>query len=121
MKSEYHGHLTMADGTHVPLTKEAAAELWRDAEAAREKRAADMPDDQAALRVLFEAFQRLKELGWREAIYCPKDGRAFDAIEAGSTGIHECRYHGDWPNGSWDIYADSDVWGSHPILYRDRQ
>ncbi|HKH29066.1 MAG TPA: hypothetical protein VKA61_12140, partial [Sphingomicrobium sp.] len=51
-------------------------------------RADQMPDEQAALRVMGMAYRRLLDLGWRPAMYCPKDGTEFDAIEAGSTGIH---------------------------------
>lgn len=43
--------------------------------AKREKaRAEDMPTEKEALAVMFEAFLRLKELGFSEACYCPKDG-----------------------------------------------
>ena len=73
-----------------------------------------------ALLNLFEAYQDLKRLGWNDAIYCPKDGTWFDAIEAGSTGIHNCQYQGQWPNGGWWV-ADGDVWPSRPILFRLRQ
>jgi hypothetical protein len=78
-----------------------------------------MPTEKEALRAMFNAYQRMRELGWREAIYCPKDGTPFQVVEAGSTGIHECSYSGEWPKGTWWIHADGDVWPSHPILYRD--
>ena len=78
------------------------------------------PPDAAALSRLFDAYQELKRLGWNDAIYCPKDGTWFDAIEAGSTGIHNCRYEGAWPTGSWWISDDRDLWPSRPILFRLR-
>lgn len=115
---EYHGHMTMADGSHVPLTKEQAAELWQRCEEAQKDRAARMPDEETALRVLQDAYQRLKELGWREAIYCPKDRSLFEVIEVGSTGVHDCYYEGRWPDGSWWIVGDGDLWPSRPILFR---
>lgn len=102
---------------HEPLTRAEAAALWEACEAAKKKRAEDMPDEQAALRVMMNAYTRLKELGWREAIYCPKDGSHFQAIEAGSTGVHDCAYEGEWPKGSWWVY-DGDVWPSRPILFK---
>lgn len=98
----------------------AVAGLWAQCEAERRKRAADMPTEKDALTAMFQAYQRLKELGWREAIYCPKDGTYFDAIEAGSTGVHDCTYHGEWPKGSWWAAARDDMWPSHPILFRLR-
>lgn len=120
MSGEYHGHMTLADGSHVPLTAEEATAIWESAERRAAARAETMPTEKDALNAMFEAWQRLKELGWSEAIYCPKDGSMFDAIEAGSTGIHDCCYRGEWPSGSWDLYADGDIWPSHPILYRKK-
>lgn len=83
-----------------------------------ERRAQQMPDEQSAIKALFEAWLRLKELGWKEAIYCPKDETMFKAIEPGSTGIHDCNYQGEWPNGSWWTYWDGDCGPSHPILWK---
>lgn len=60
---------------------------------------------------------RLKELGWQEAEYCPKDGSEFKAIEVGSTGIHDCVYLGDWPKGGWWVH-DGDTYPSRPILWK---
>lgn len=82
-------------------------------------RAEKMPDERAAILQMFDAYLRLKELGWKEAVYCPKDGSHFHAIEAGSTGIHDCSYEGKWPDGAWWIY-DGDMWPSHPILFKPK-
>jgi hypothetical protein len=87
-----------------------------DAEIA--KRASDIPDDQSAINAMWEGYQRLRELGWREACYCPKDGTIFQVIEAGSTGIHEAHYDGDWPNGTYWVHGECDLWPSRPILFR---
>jgi hypothetical protein len=73
---------------HEPLMRAEADEVMRQCDEAEAKRRELMPDEQTAVRMLFEAFQRLKELGWKEACYCPKDGSEFQAIEAGSTGFH---------------------------------
>lgn len=99
------------------FTKEQADALWSAAKQQQEDRARLMPDMDAALMLMVEAHNRLRELGWREAMYCPKDGTSFEVIEAGSGGIHVCHYHGEWPNGWW-ISADGDLWPSHPILWR---
>ena len=101
-----------------PLTRGEADDLRDAVEKEAVLRVAHMPDETAALRTMFNAWLRLKELGWREAMYCPKDGSHFKAIEAGNTGIHDCNYTGDWPKGSWWIYdGDGDVWPSRPILF----
>ena len=118
------GHKTFSseDGgfRHEPLYASEAAALLAASDAAKAQRAQNMPDDAAALAVMFDAWQRLKELGWNDAIYCPKDGTRFDAIEAGSTGSHRCYYEGTWPNGHWWIEGDNDLWPSRPILFRKR-
>lgn len=105
---------------HEPLRASEADEIMARAKQAELRRQDLMPDEQAALNMMFDAWQRLKELGWREAIYCPKDGRVFDAIEAGSTGIHACHYRGEWPKGGWWV-DDGDLWPSRPILFRLRE
>lgn len=102
---------------HEPLTADEAKAIWEAAEKAQADRAVRMPDQTAALRALQDAYIRLTELGWREAIYCPKDGAHFQAIEAGSTGVHDCSYEGEWPKGTWWVY-DGDVWPSRPILFK---
>jgi len=91
---------------------ELAEKLWSQAEAEEAQRAADMPTEQDAIREMWRAYQRLKELGWNDAIYCPKDGTVFDAIEAGSTGIFDCNYYGEWPSGSWQLFDGGDIWPS---------
>jgi hypothetical protein len=77
-----------------------------------------MPDEHVALAHMFAAFERLRDFGFREIMYCPKDGTIFDAVEAGSTGIHRCHYDGDWPKGTWWIHDAGDLWPARPILYR---
>jgi len=100
------------------ISDEDADRLMAEIDAAKQARADEMPNDAEALKVMLRAWQRLKELGWREAVYCPKDGSSFDVIEAGSTGIHRCHYEGEWPTGSWWIEEAGDLWPSRPILFR---
>lgn len=101
---------------------ECSADEWDSIEIAslKEKvaRSALMPTEQDALNLMHDCYERLKELGWQDAIYCPKDGTEFDAIEAGSTGIHRCHYDGEWPTGHWLVADAGDLWPSRPILYR---
>jgi hypothetical protein len=102
---------------HEPLTHAEGETLWARCQAAHEDRVARMPDEKSALHTMHDAYTRLKDMGWREAIYCPKDGSHFQAIEAGSTGVHDCAYWGEWPNGSWNVF-DGDIWPAHPILFK---
>ena len=115
---EYCGHMTMTDGSHVILTADERDALWAQIEAAKTKRATDMPDEKAAIEAMMQAHERLRELGWSDAIYCPKDGSEFNVIEAGSVGIFRCRYQGEWPTGSFMLFDDGDCYPSQPILYR---
>jgi hypothetical protein len=112
------GHKTFSDGHHEPLRQSEAAAIMAASDAAKALRTRRMPDERAAIDAMFEAWQRLKELGWNDAQYCPKDGSLFDVIEPGSTGIHRCRYEGEWPKGSWWIEGDGDLWPSRPVLFR---
>lgn len=114
-KRDAHGMPIMR---HEPLTRAEGDALWEAAEKARADREARMPDQQSAIEAMFSAWQRLEELGWRDAIYCPKDGTHFQVIEAGSTGIHDCNYQGKWASGSFWLYGDGDVWPSRPILFK---
>ena len=79
-----------------------------------------LPTDttESALLVLQQGYQRLKDLGWKEIEFCPKDGTVFEVIEVGSTGVHKCHYQGEWPRGHWWIHDRNHLWPSRPSLYR---
>ena len=75
--SKYHGHATTYEGEHVPLSQDEAKALWDAVEREKAQRAETMPATEDALSKLCSAKVRLRELGWRDAIYCPKDGSSF--------------------------------------------
>jgi hypothetical protein len=77
-------------------------------------RAKKMPTEHKAVEMLSDAYQRLRELGWREAMYAPMTD--LEMIEAGSSGIH-VGYRDDI--GFW-IHDGGETWPSHPVLYRER-
>lgn len=106
--SGYHGHATKVDGSHVALTEDEAGTLWDACDRIEVQAAADMPDTFAAVGALFRARERLKRLGWREGIYCPKDGSEFAFIQYGSTGIFVGHYQGKWPDGDINNGDGSD-------------
>lgn len=83
----YHGHKTLLDGTHVPLTEDEATALWNHVEAERERRAKEMPTAQDALRLLIRAEERLRELGWWKNSFRVKPGDECAIAETGSTGM----------------------------------
>lgn len=73
--------------------------LLAEAEACRTARAAEMPTEQDAIDAMYRAYSRLKELGWRDGAYMPKDGTVVTVMQVGSTGTFDCRYSGEWADG----------------------
>lgn len=114
-----YGWATLEDGSRVPLTAEECDGIWAAVEAQRVRRQTAMPDEQSAIRALQDAVERLKDFGWRDWVYCPKDGSSFDVLELGSTGIHRGYYHGEWPTGVVVTGEGLDCGPSrHVILHR---
>jgi hypothetical protein len=73
------------------------------------------PDEKPHLDAIFHAWRALQELGWRDAIYAPRDSSPLLLIEAGSTGVHE-GYRDDIGFWIYDGDTDDDVqrlWGRH--------
>lgn len=100
------------------MTTDEVRTLFVAADAAKAKRAIDMPSEADAMQILHSAYQRLTELGWSDAIYSPKDGTVFEALEAGCTVPGRCSYMGEWPTGGWWMHEAGDLWPSRPILWR---
>ncbi len=118
------GHKTLRDAKgrlyHEPLTRAESDEIMSRIDAAKAKRAADMPTSEDAVRVLWDAWYRLKELGWQDPRYAPIDGRTKKVIELGSTGMHngtcepkEGREGGKW----WWVHDEHDTYPCTPIFY----
>lgn len=102
----------------MDISREDFQKLLDACEAERQIRASVMPTEDEALRIMFSAWLRLKELGWKEIMYCPKDGTIFQSISVGSTGIHPCHYEGEWPKGSWWVHEANDLWPADPCLFK---
>lgn len=102
----------------LQISQEQFDELLAASDRDKQARADEMPTEQDALKVLFRAYERLKELGWNDALYSPKDGSSFDSISVGSTGIHRCHYEGAWPDGRYWVEDGGDLWPAEPVLYR---
>lgn len=116
--TDYHGHLTRKDGSHEAITAEAAECLWQIAMRQKAKRAETYPTETECLRAMSDIRARLSDMGWKDAIYCPKDGTVFDAIEFGCTTIFDCWYQGEWPKGSWWMATADDCWPTRPVAFR---
>lgn len=61
----------------------------------------------------------LRNSGWRDACYCPKDGSEFLAWEPSMSTPYVCRYDGEWPAGRWWAMMDGDMWPARPVLFND--
>lgn len=113
------GHKTFRDGDgfrHEPLRESEAAELMARVEAKTKQRAELMPTEQDAARMLFQAWYRLKELGWRETMYGPTNEPVL-VVEPGSSGLHKAIRNEKWPEKTW-WSCDSDMYPMNPCLFR---
>lgn len=91
-------------------------------DADKQARALRMPTEKDAIRVMFDAWQRLKELGWRDGQHMPTTADRFAGIQCGSTGIHAyagTRDDGPFEPPMYTIY-DGDLWCTRvpPVLFR---
>jgi len=105
---------------HEPLTRFEGESLWNEVKRRDAERIDRIPDEKSAIKAMFDAWLRLKEFGWNDIMYCPKDGTKFRVIENGSTGIFDCIYEGEWPDGHWTMFDGRDSYPSSiaPPLYR---
>jgi hypothetical protein len=112
------GHKTFrAEGggfRHEQLTRAEADALIEQCDKNDARRKELMPDEATALNVAHDAWQRLKEMAWRETRYAPKN-KPLLMVEPGSTGIH--RGYRD-EHGFW-ITDAGDLWPSHPTLFKE--
>lgn len=116
------GHKTFRDGEsfrHEPLTRADADKIMAAVEAAKEKRAALYADAEAAVHGLWDAWYRLKELGWQDPRYAPADGRAKTVIAIGSTGLHpaRCDPRPNREGEKWWWTLDDGICPIDPVLY----
>ena len=124
------GHKTLHDKDgfrHEPLTRAEADAVMVKVEESKRLRAERYPTEDDAVRGLWDAWYRLKELGWREAQYAPADRKLRRTVSIGSTGIHDayCETRSSHPLSLgkwwWHPSEDGDLWPHKPILYRDKE
>jgi hypothetical protein len=104
------GWAKLADGSRIAISEQDARAMMAQVEANEARKAAAMPTTKEAVSALFDAYDRLRQLGWSEGSYCPKDGSPFAAIQRGSTGIFTGFFDGEWP---YD-FAHIENAGTHP-------
>lgn len=91
--------------------------IMNQVEAAKKRRAELMPTEQDAATAMWEAYYRLKELGWKETSYGPTN-QTVQLIEPGSSGIHQGQRRNAWPEKTW--WTGND-WPSNPCLFKPIQ
>lgn len=106
------GAIACGPGGCVQITREVADAIWAAAMEGKAKRQAMMPDEATAIRFMHDANTTLKEMGWQDPLYAPKN-QPIQMLEAGSTGIHN-GYRDEI--GFW--ITDDDTWPSRPVLWR---
>lgn len=98
----------------------SAEQIWSDYERSKAERAEQFPEFKDCLQMMLKIKERLRDFGWNDGIHAPKNGTTFEVIEWGSTGVFDCSYSGDWPEGHWvtcdghDLYPSS----SAPLMFR---
>ena len=111
------GHKTFTDGhsfRHEPLRESEANEIMARIDAHTKRMEELMPTEQDAARMMCDAFNRLKKLGWKETCYGPTN-KTVQLIESGSSGIHKGQRWNEWPEKTWWIDGDSP---SNPCLFK---
>ena len=124
--SKVVGHKTYLndDGTrrHEPLHEDEAAALWEQAEANRKRRKDLIPDEQTALRLMMDCYQRLLDMGWsKPPKFTIQPGvYGFKVIEFGSTGTFDvtCNVGSDGKFEWWHA-SDGDLWPITPLMVKD--
>ena len=95
MREKIVGHKTFSNGDgsyrHEPITEREAEDIIKRVEESKARRAAAMPTVEDATYAMFEAWYRLKELGFCDPRYAPADNRPKKCVSLGSSGIHEVR------------------------------
>jgi hypothetical protein len=110
---DFHGSMTMSDGSRVALSADEAKAIWDAYERAQAERAERLPDTNSALAALSSAHERLRELGWHDSRHCPRDGSQFAVCETGSTGIWTAFFSVDYIH-----YSDSCITPGRSTLWK---
>jgi hypothetical protein len=119
------GHKTVRTGLgevrHDPLTKEESDSVWQKIESEKARLAEAMPTQEAAVRAMYDAYERLKALGWKEPPRFTTAGSfrmTAMLVEMGCTRSIE-GYSGTLKDGRitwWSKSEDGDVWPVRPVL-----
>ena len=89
------------------------------AESAEKERAELEPFAHPAMADISRLTSELRNAGWNDIAYCPKDGTVFLAWSPINGPLpYRCSYDGEWPNGSWWACTCGDIWPDRPVLFK---
>lgn len=91
-------------------------QIWMEAEATQKRYVAE--GEEVQLAKMRDGYNGLRNLGWRDATYCPKDGTRFLAICGNGSEPRPCTYQGEWPTGVWLLEDAGDLWPVRPVLFK---
>lgn len=100
-----------------PTPQLALGKILAEAQIRRRERADHLPTTNHCVVALLQTVERLREIGWRDACYAPKD-RSFDAIVMGGSGVHRCQWLGGTAGG-WFIEDTNDWWPAQIVVWRE--
>ena len=91
--------------------------ILAEAEQQRDQRARALPTLDHCLIAMVQIMQRLRELGWRDAEYAPRD-RTFLGITPGSTRAVRCVHLGG-AEGAFFCEDGDDFWPVRILVWRE--
>lgn len=101
----------------VQVTKEQFEQIIAASEAKELAMVAAMPTEQDAIDALFNTYQRLKQMGWKEMPgMAPLGTKSFLSITVGSTGQFVTLPMGE--RQSYFVEDGNDLWPATPILWK---
>ncbi len=99
------------------VSQEVFENLLAEIEESKAKRAEKMPTENDAFKQMFEAYQRLQELGWKDAMYAPRGGGdRFESYYPGSTAKAKDTHRDE--QGRFWVFEAGDIWPAMPALIK---
>ena len=84
----------------------------------RKERAEHLPTTDHCTVALLQVMERLRELGWRDAVEHAPKNRSFDAIVLGGSGVHRCMWLGG-KTGGYFIEEAHDWWPARIVVWKE--
>ena len=99
------------------LMTQDISKILMTAQLRRKERAEHLPTTDHCTVALLQVMERLRELGWRDAEYAPRD-RSFNAIVLGGSGVHRCMWIGG-TTGGYFIEEAHAWWLARIVVWKE--